>query len=75
MKNAGRACTTKQMADACEMFIAAEMTLAGVPARKMPDDWPCYDVVAQPAVVGLRREFLALREKVTNLSNLLGFGI
>jgi hypothetical protein len=41
------------------MFIAADMTLAGVPARKMPDNWPYYDVVAQPAVVGLRREFLA----------------
>ena len=30
------------------MFIAAEMTLAGVPALKMPDNWPCYDVAAQP---------------------------
>jgi hypothetical protein len=40
--------TTKQMGDACEMLVAAEMTLAGVPAMKMPDNWPCYDVIAQP---------------------------
>ena len=40
--------TTKQMGDACEMLVAAEMTLAGVPAVKMPDNWPGYDVIAQP---------------------------
>ena len=31
------------------MLIAAEITLAGVPALRLPDFWPCYDVVAQPA--------------------------
>lgn len=40
--------TTKQMGDACEMLIAAEMTLAGIPAMKAPDYWPGYDVIAQP---------------------------
>jgi hypothetical protein len=40
--------TTKQMADACEMLIAAELTLAGVPALRVPDNWPGYDVIAQP---------------------------
>jgi hypothetical protein len=40
--------TTKQMGDACEMLVAAELTLAGVPALKVPDNWPCYDVIAQP---------------------------
>jgi len=40
--------TSKQMGDACEMLIAAEMTLAGVPALKAPDYWPGYDIVAQP---------------------------
>ena len=39
--------TTKQMGDACEMLVAAELTLAGVPALKVPDNWPGYDVVAQ----------------------------
>jgi hypothetical protein len=29
-------------------MLAAELTLAGVPAMKMPDNWPCYDVIAQP---------------------------
>ena len=39
--------TTKQMGDACEMLVAAEMTLAGIPAMKAPDYWPEYDVIAQ----------------------------
>lgn len=40
--------TSKQMGDACEMLVAGELTLAGVPALKMPDNWPHYDVIAQP---------------------------
>lgn len=40
--------TSKQMGDACEMLVAAELTLAGVPAMKVPDNWPHYDVIAQP---------------------------
>lgn len=40
--------TSKQMGDACEMLVAAEMTLAGIPALKVPDNWPGYDVIAQP---------------------------
>jgi len=36
------------MGDACEMIVAAELTLAGVPALKVPDNWPGYDVIAQP---------------------------
>jgi hypothetical protein len=38
----------KQMGDACEMLVAAELTLAGLPAMKAPDYWPGYDLVAQP---------------------------
>ena len=40
--------TPKQMGDACEMLVVAELTLAGVPAVKMPDNWPGYDVIALP---------------------------
>ena len=40
--------TSKQMGDACEMLVAANLTLAGVPALKVPDNWPGYDVIAQP---------------------------
>ena len=40
--------TRKQMGDACEMLVAAELTLAGLPALKVPDNWPHYDVIAQP---------------------------
>lgn len=39
--------TTKQMGDACEMLVAAELTLAGVPAVWLPDLWPHYDVIAE----------------------------
>jgi hypothetical protein len=39
--------TKKQMGDATEMLVAAELTLAGVPAARMPDYWPHYDVIAQ----------------------------
>ena len=38
----------KQMGDACEMLVAAELTLAGVPALRVPDNWPGYDVIAHP---------------------------
>lgn len=37
----------KQMGDASEMLVAAELTLAGLPAAKMPDNWRHYDVIAQ----------------------------
>ncbi|GAA0195452.1 hypothetical protein QOZ96_000028 [Brevundimonas nasdae] len=47
--NTSRKFTSKQMGDACEMLVAAEMTLAGVPALKVPDNWPHYDVIAQPS--------------------------
>lgn len=42
-----RAFTSKQMGDACEMLVAAELTLVGIPAVKAPDNWPHYDVIAQ----------------------------
>lgn len=45
-----RSFTRKQMGDACEMIVAAELTLAGVPALKVPDNWPHYDVIAQPLI-------------------------
>jgi hypothetical protein len=44
----GTGYTSKQMGDASEMLIAAELTLHGVPALKVPDNWPGYDVLAQP---------------------------
>ncbi len=47
--------TTKQMGDACEMLVAAELTLAGIPAMKVPDNWPGYDVIAQPLDQGTQR--------------------
>jgi hypothetical protein len=40
--------TTKQMGDAGEALVVSELTLAGVPAVKMPDNWPSYDVIAEP---------------------------
>jgi hypothetical protein len=43
------------MGDAAEMIVAAELTLAGVPALKVPDLWPSYDVIAQPEGDGPQR--------------------
>jgi hypothetical protein len=43
-----RGFNSKQMGDACEMLVAAELTLQGVPALKVTDFWPDYDVIAQP---------------------------
>jgi hypothetical protein len=40
--------TSKQMGDAGEMLVAAELTLHGIPALKVPDNWPHYDIIAQP---------------------------
>ena len=48
LSKSDRRYTSKQMGDAGEMLVAAELTLAGVPAIKVPDNWPGYDVVAQP---------------------------
>jgi hypothetical protein len=41
-------CIPKQFGDACEMLVAAYLTLAGVPTTVMPDGWPDYDLIAQP---------------------------
>jgi hypothetical protein len=51
----GRRFTSKQMGDACEMLVAAELTLAGIPALKVPDNWPHYDVIAQPVGTAAQR--------------------
>ncbi|HWX16486.1 MAG TPA: hypothetical protein VNY07_07860 [Chthoniobacterales bacterium] len=40
--------TTKQMGDAGEMLVAAELTLQGIPSFIVPSNWPSYDIVAQP---------------------------
>jgi hypothetical protein len=47
--------TKKQMGDAGEMLVAAELTLAGIPSFIVPSNWPGYDVVAQPADRDLQR--------------------
>ena len=42
-------CTSKQIGDACEMLVAAEIALiGGISAVKMPDTWRCFDVMAFP---------------------------
>jgi hypothetical protein len=43
---ASRSYTSKLMGDVCEMLVAAELTLAGVPALKASDYWPGYDGAA-----------------------------
>jgi hypothetical protein len=42
----------KQTGDAGEYLIAGMMTLAGMPTMVMPDNWPDYDLIAQPPAHG-----------------------
>ena len=46
--SSGHRNTPRNKWDACEMLVAAELTLAGIPVLKVPDNWPGYDVIAQP---------------------------
>jgi hypothetical protein len=39
--------TKKQMGDAGEMLLAAELTLHAIPCFIVPSNWPRYDIVAQ----------------------------
>jgi hypothetical protein len=39
--------TRKQFGDAGEHLVLAELGFAGVPAAKMPDNWPGYDLTAR----------------------------
>ena len=43
-------CTSQQFGNACEHYVISRLGFANVPAQKMPDGWPGYDVVAQPSV-------------------------
>ena len=63
--------TTKQMGDAAEMLVAAELTLAGVPALKVPDMWPGYDVIAQPINRPLQR--ISVKSSVLRTSNFVSY--
>jgi len=40
--------THKQFGDAMEHYVISGLGLANIPASKMPDNWPGYDVLAQP---------------------------
>jgi hypothetical protein len=42
-------CTAQELGNACEMLVAAELTLAGVPSLRVPDLWPSYYVIVQPS--------------------------
>jgi hypothetical protein len=42
----------KQTGDAGEYLIAGMITLAGMPTMVIPDNWPDYDLIAQPPAHG-----------------------
>jgi hypothetical protein len=70
---ADRLYTSKQMGDACEMLVAAELTLAGVPALKVSDNWPGYDVIAQPTG-GKPPQRISVKSRTANSGlNYIGF--
>jgi hypothetical protein len=68
-----RVYTTKQMGDAGEMLVAAELTLRGIPAFIVPSNWPGYDVVAQPPDRGLQRISVKARTFARS-GNFVGYG-
>src|ERR1700722_2668842 len=39
--------TTKQRGDAAEHYVISMLGFNSIPAAKMPDNWPGYDLVAQ----------------------------
>jgi hypothetical protein len=61
--------TTKQFGDACEMWVAGYMTLAGIPTTVMPDNWPDYELIAQhpgkqtPLRISVKARGQSLRER------------
>lgn len=65
--------TNKQLGDACEMLVAAELTLAGLPAMKMPDNWPNYDVIAQPRQGSPQRISVKARNWKVGGSNFINY--
>src|SRR5712691_4188514 len=67
-----RAITSKQMGDAGEMLVAAELTLRGIPAFIVPGNWPSYDVVAQTPR-GLERISVKTRTFARS-GNFVGYG-
>jgi hypothetical protein len=68
-----RSYTTKQMGDAGEMLVAAELTLSGIPAFVVPGNWPGYDVVAEDPVRGPQRISVKTRTFAPS-GNFVGFG-
>jgi hypothetical protein len=65
--------TTKQMGDAGEMLVAAELTLNGIPAFVLPDNWPGYDVIAEDPDRGPQRISVKTRTFAPS-GNFVGFG-
>src|ERR1700694_3357421 len=63
--------TTKQMGDACEMLVAAELTLHGIPSVTVPDSWPGYDVIAHPPGKPLRR--VSVKSRTRGSSSYVSF--
>ncbi|MGB6116956.1 MAG: hypothetical protein WBF87_01930 [Mesorhizobium sp.] len=66
-----RTYTSKQFGDAAEMLVAAELILAGVPALKVPDLWPGYDVIAQP--IGLQPQRISVKARALRTGNFVSY--
>ncbi|HLF58867.1 MAG TPA: hypothetical protein VI732_04480 [Alphaproteobacteria bacterium] len=67
--------TTKQMGDAGEMLVAAELTLAGIPAMRVPDSWPGYDVIAQPPPPSRPQRISVKARTFAKSGNFVGYAV
>jgi hypothetical protein len=67
--------TNKQRGDAGEMLVAAELTLAGIPAFTVPANWPGYDVVADPPGGQMQRISVKARTFKVGGSDFVGYDV
>jgi hypothetical protein len=63
--------TTKQLGDAGEFLVAAELSFHGIPTLVVPDNWPAYDLVAHCPIRGLQR--ISVKTRAFGAGNFVAF--
>jgi hypothetical protein len=63
--------TTKQLGDAGEFLVAAELSFHGIPTLVVPDNWPGYDLVAHCPKRGLQR--ISVKTRAFGAGNFVAF--
>jgi TetR/AcrR family transcriptional repressor of bet genes len=66
----GSVAPVRQLHDACAMLVAAELSLAGLGALRVPEYWPEYDVLAQPPA-GVPQRIVVLAASFASLETFI----